>query len=230
MIKGSWMLIAVSLCFMVLKAPDSVIGAEIKNDKISVSPEAQRDRKRYADEQTNIRQTSGKVVRNGKHLELQTRDHKVDFEDNDHNDEAYARYTFETYIKDKGYYLIRYSGYEWGGFFLINDRTGDKTELIDQPVFSPDRNSFITVSMDLCPHESINAIQIYRFNSEAPTLVFKEDFGEEWGPSDPVWLDNATIRFTKNTSDSPCSEIRSSKAFLVFKNNKWVLQDTLTSH
>ncbi len=227
MVKGSWMPIAVTLCFMIFNASDLVIGAEIKNSKISVNPEAESERRLYAEEQAHIKQTDGKVVRRGKRLELQTRDRKVEFEDNDHNGEAYARYTFEAYIKDKGYFLIRYSGYEWGGFFLINDRTGAKTELFGQPVFSPDRNRFITVSMDLCPREMANAIRIYRFDPEGTTLVFDEDFEDAWGPSDPVWLNNDTIRFTKNTAESLCTETRSSTAFLIIKDNKWVLLDTL---
>jgi hypothetical protein len=227
MIRPLYLLVAFSLCLIGLKTPSLSIGSETKNENLTVCPQENVEdaRKRYLEEQSNIKQSDGKVVRKGKRLELRTRDRTVQFDDNCHNGEAYVRYKFETYIKDKGYYLLSYTGYEWGGFFFINDRSGDKTSLFGKPVFSPDRNKLITISMDLEAHEMINAMRIYRLDSEGPTLVFDEDFDEEWGPSDPIWLNNSSIKFVKNTCDSPCTKYHSSAAYLVLKGKTWVIQD-----
>jgi hypothetical protein len=153
-----------------MQSSNPAIGSEAKNDNLSLCPQENMEnaRKRYSEEQININQSDGKVSRKGKRLELQTRDRMIKFEDNCHDGEAYTRYLFETYIKDKGYYLISYTGYEWTGIFLINNRTGDKTPLFGKPAFSPDRNRLVSISMDLGEaREMINAIRVYLLSETA---------------------------------------------------------------
>ena len=127
-------------------------------------------RQRSAEEQASITRSSGKVVRRGTTLELRSRDRLVVLRDDCTNGEAYARYTFSSFLSESGYYLISITGWEGSGSFLISDRTGERTNIEGSPVFSPDGKRFITLSMDLEAGENDNAIQIWRISSAGLTI------------------------------------------------------------
>lgn len=222
--------IATFLFVFCLVAPASALPSESTDRDMSIcSFENMQDaRKHYSTEQTNISRTGGRggqVVRNKLQLQLRTRDGLVVLTDNCFDGESYVRYRFKAYLTDIGYFLIGVDGYEGHGFLLVNDRTGNKTDLEAMPVFSPDRKQFVTMSMDLDAGYHPNSIQIWQLDPSGPKLGYKVYFDNAWGPSDPVWIDNRTIEFKKNILVEHGSEYKSSRALLIKKDSTWEIKE-----
>ncbi len=226
MSRSACILIAYLLFLSYLTMPALVSASEAMDKNLSKCPkeDIKDARKHYSEEQANIARAAGKVVRKGLRLELRTRDRLVVITDDCTNGESYARYSFVSHIADSGFYLISVTGWEGHGFDLINDRNGEITKLEGNPVFSPNRKRFVTMSMDLEAGYNDNSIQIWQLDSAGPKLEYQTDAGAAWGPSDPVWTDNRTIAFKKNTLIEAGAKYQSSPALLIQKGNTWEIK------
>lgn len=150
------------------------------------------------------------VLANGKLLKLEDK--------YDPSDEAdIAVHDFYDYFKDIGFFLIRINKYESYEYLLIGRRDGYQMKLDNVPVFSPDREHFITVSF--CPSPSCTGrLQIWRTTNVKYVHVNASDsFGgayelmwsfspyEYWTEATPAWIDNSTIKVIKLIHKNPVS-------------------------
>lgn len=64
--------------------------------------------------------------------------------------------SFEHYLKEYGYYSIRTQWFEGNSFKLVNDVSGEITNLFGRPYFSPNGNFVISINLDLEAQYSAN--------------------------------------------------------------------------
>jgi hypothetical protein len=182
----------------------------------------EKARNTHIREIANLSPAGGRALRNGLRLELQTRDRLVVLEDDCSAGESSIRYFFASYSADIGYFHVKASLYEGRAFLLVNDKSGEITWLKAPPVISSDKKRFVTMSMDLEAGYHPNEIKVWRLEASGPELEYSANFGEKWGPSDPVWKDGDTIAFQKNILDpkSP-GKLISAPATLKRKGETW---------
>jgi hypothetical protein len=209
-------------------SPSPVPALEDQNANLSLCPydDIEQARKKHDREHEKISHTGGRVFRNGWRLALQSRDRLVVLEDDCSVSESAIRYLFESHLAGPGYFQVGVSLYEGRGTLLVNDRTGGKTWLKAPPLISPDNKRFVTMSMDLEASYNPNEIQIWRLEPAGPVLEYSANFGEQWGPSDPVWKDMDTIEFTKNMLNPLVpNKLISNSMLLLRKGKTWEMRE-----
>jgi hypothetical protein len=182
----------------------------------------EKTRNTHIREIANLSSSEGRALRKGLSLELMTRDRLVVLEDDCSAGESSIRYFFASHLADIGYFHVKANLYEGRAFLLVNDKTGEKTWLKAPPVISPDKKRFVTMSMDLEAGYNPNEIKVWRLEPSDPEVEYSANFGEQWGPSDPVWKDGNTIAFKKNILNpkSP-GELISEPAILKREGETW---------
>jgi hypothetical protein len=207
-------------------SPPHVLASEVLESEFPRCPydDLEKARATYGREIANLSSAGGRASRTGLRLTLRSRDRAVVLEDDCSSTESAVRHFFESHLADIGYFLVKADLYEGRAFLLVNDKTGNKTWLKGPPVVSPDNKRFVTASMDLEAGYNPNEIQVWRLEPSGPELESSANFGEQWGPSDPVWTDAETISFKKNVFDpgSP-GQLLSTPAILRRKGNQWEL-------
>jgi hypothetical protein len=204
--------------------PPFASASDSRDNNLSKCPydDMEKARNTYFREIANLSPGGGRALRNGLRLELQTRDRFVVLEDDCSAEESSIRYFFVSYLADIGYFHVKATLYEGRSFLLVNDESGEKTWLKAPPVISPDKKRFVTMSMDLEAGYNPNEIKVWRLEASGPELEYSANFGEQWGPSDPVWKDEDTIAFQKNILNpkSP-GQLISAPALLKRKGETW---------
>ena len=172
-------------------SPSPVPALEDQNASLSLCPsdDIGPAREKHDRERDRISHAGGRVFRNGRRLALRSRDRLVVLEDDCSVSESAIRYLFEYHLSGPGYFQVGVSLHEGRETLLVNDRTGERTWLKAPPLISPDHKRFVTMSMDLEASYNPNEIQIWRLEPAGPVLEYSANFGEQWGPSDPVWKD-----------------------------------------
>jgi hypothetical protein len=99
-----------------------------------------------------------------------------------------------------GFAILEIIHYEGGEFLLVDERTGATHAVDSMPVVSPDGLRFVTTSLDLVAGHQPNRIAIYRFTADGVVEEWSE-LPRGWGPSQPEWLDDRTVRFMANVVD-----------------------------
>jgi hypothetical protein len=89
---------------------------------------------------------------------------------------------------------------EGNAYILVDAATGVATEIDAVPVPSPDGSRFATASLDLIAGHDPNRFRIYRISPNGPVIEWSVE-PKEWGPADPVWIDDSRIRFDRVTAD-----------------------------
>jgi hypothetical protein len=204
--------------------PPFVSASDSIDNNLSICPydDMEKARNTYFREIANLSLAGGRALRNGLRLALQTRDLLVVLEDDCSAGESSIRYFFASYFADIGYFHVKASLYEGRASLLVNDKSGEITWLKAPPVISPDKKRFVTMSMDLEAGYNPNEIKVWRVEASGPELEYSANFGEQWGPSDPVWKDGDTIAFQKNILNprSP-GQLISVPALLKRKGETW---------
>lgn len=108
--------------------------------------------------------------------------------------------TFEHYFKEYGYYSVRTQWGEGNGYKLINDLTGEITNLFGRPYFSPNGQYIISVNADIEAGYSENGFQLYK-NSNGELLHLGNYEPSSWGPMTAIWIDNNTIKTENVTTE-----------------------------
>jgi len=123
------------------------------------------------------------------------------------------KFSFRDYLRDIGYFLLHRQYYEGDDYLLIQDTTGNKFELQDVPVISPDKRRLVTASNGISGGYNANAVQIWQLTKRG--VVLEQSFEPKgWAPSDPVWTDNLGIRLVKTypgSGDKETVELRFSR-------------------
>ncbi len=136
-------------------------------------------------------------------------------------------YTYKKYLKNVGYYTFNVieEGSEGLSAMLVNDKTGKEFKVDAIPLVSPNNKKFVTTSMDLSAGFDPNKIEVWHFAKKGMVRDFSLTL-EKWGPSDPIWLNNNTISFSKNIFETKSGNIiKTAKLFLKFNGKKWALTD-----
>lgn len=99
---------------------------------------------------------------------------------------------FEHYFSDFGFYSVRTQWGEGNGYKLINDSTGEITNLFGRPYFSPNGQFIISVNADIEAGYSENGFQLFK-NSNGQLLHIGNYEPSSWGPMTAIWIDNNSI-------------------------------------
>lgn len=100
--------------------------------------------------------------------------------DNNEDGDGWARYSLIGYFEDINSFVFDYSGYEWGGIWVVNTVTGKETYLDEIPsYFKPDNKHFATIMSG--NDMGGNGIDIFKINEagEIISLLPKKYFYEE---------------------------------------------------
>ena len=147
-------------------------------------------------EATKLRSIDRRVTRQRTKLIIKTRQQLVVFRDIcDKSQEMSTTYTLESYFPEIDYFLVRQSAYEEGDYTLVNGKTGAQTVLFTQPVFSPDRQHFASMTID--EMNGNTSVYIYRIDPTGVKVEY-QDNDKKWRPTNPIWRNNTTIEFTNN--------------------------------
>jgi hypothetical protein len=132
---------------------------------------------------------------NGRVLELTD----VNLNSSESNADQVVKYELAMYFESVDYFLVHASYYEGSSFLMISRRSGEKYTLDAEPVFSPGKNRFVTVS--LCDAYCTQGIKIYQRTKEGireEVWLHPTEFsaGERWEMADPRWIDETTLEIT----------------------------------
>ena len=128
-------------------------------------------------------------LRNGRWLTINDVEKKGD-------EASVVKYNFRDYSREIGYFLLHRQYYEGDDYLLIQDTTGQKSEVQDVPVLSPDKSRFVTASNGISGGYNANGVQIWRLTKDGAVLEQSFDV-KGWAPSDPVWTNNQEIRLVR---------------------------------
>jgi hypothetical protein len=113
-----------------------------------------------------------------------------------------------------------------GNYLIVDDSTGDSTEVWAVPIPSPDGMRFVLTSLGDDEESDVGNISVWRMVGRTPEKEFSID-GANWRSSDAAWRDPSTIDFTKNTirdRDDPFAYVKT-PARLTRTGTTWVLSD-----
>lgn len=120
------------------------------------------------------------------------------------NGEVTTKYTFRDYIPELGYFFYQLH-YEGSGALLISEKNGERMNILSRPVLSPNGTQFITVNSDIEAQYDLNGFQLWQKEGENFVLKISHylDGGKYpegfFGMSNPVWVDEHTFYFEKET-------------------------------
>lgn len=105
-------------------------------------------------------------------------------------------YNFDHYFADIDYVLLHAQYYEGDAFTLVNRKNGFTRELYGRPYFSPDKKSFITLSLDLDACYNFNGIEYYLMQGDTVAKQFEVGMSR-CGPVHAKWKSDSTVVIEK---------------------------------
>jgi len=103
-----------------------------------------------------------------------------------------ADYTFEHFHESSDLIVFREQWGEGNGYMIVDRKSGSKVRTWGPPVFSPDRDYFISFQADIDAHYSNNGIQLFKIVNGIPELQL--EYAMDWGPTKVEWLNNKTFK------------------------------------
>ncbi|MBN2570466.1 MAG: hypothetical protein JXB42_13650 [Deltaproteobacteria bacterium] len=112
-----------------------------------------------------------------------------------------AFYSYRQYYPKVHYHLIEGNYYEGNNYFLIDGRSGTKTDMHAVPVLSPDAMRFVAASIDPIGYIP-TGVQIWRRAKQGLKLEYDslKRLGMKfpiWGLDNPRWLNPSSIQFDR---------------------------------
>lgn len=143
---------------------------------------------------------------------------------------AAVAFLYRGFMPHRNLHLLEVRYYEGSAFLLVSARSGAQQYIPGPPLFSPDGQRFISLSMDLVANYNPNKIQVWRVAPEQPRLEWELDLDQEltspaWGPSNAEWADHSTVEFLKNEL-TPELEYRPTRMRLHLGADGWSLQQS----
>lgn len=117
------------------------------------------------------------------------------------NKNVWVYYVFKDYFPLVGYFLIQYIYNEGGAYLLFNRKNGSMTRLEDIPIFSPDKNYFITVS--ICDAYCDRGLRIWKISETGLEQDWSMVPDEYWAYGKAEWTGKHLIKITKNVKKDP---------------------------
>lgn len=100
-------------------------------------------------------------------------------------------FSFREYLRDTNYFLIHVQRYDDTAYLMINDKTGEKFKIAEPPIFSPDKQRFVSVFGSL--GDVVGIFQIWRIvgNRIISEFEITKDNAENGIIEDAQWINNA---------------------------------------
>lgn len=105
-------------------------------------------------------------------------------------------YNFDHYFPETDYVLLHAQYYEGDAYTLVNRKNGFAKEIYGVPYFSPDKKSFISISLDLDAAYNFNGIEYYLIQGDTVTKQFEVGMSR-CGPVQAKWTSDSTIVLEK---------------------------------
>ncbi|MEQ9169323.1 MAG: hypothetical protein RLO12_23920 [Fulvivirga sp.] len=139
-------------------------------------------------ERFQISKFKGRVKRDGDELFVKLRSGKW-FQLIRNPDYDETGHSFEFYFEDFGFFSIRVQWGEGNAYKLINSKTGEVTNIIGRPFFSPDGSKIVALGNDIEATYSTNGFQLLSNNSGKITELGKFS-PTSWGCKNAKWISN----------------------------------------
>ncbi len=110
--------------------------------------------------------------------------------------ENYESYQLIDYHQPVGFYQFVVSHYEERENLLISAETGEKFLVWDYAFLSPDSQRFFVCSYDLEAGFAPNGMQVWKVKGNKLVKEFELQI-PNWGPVEPVWLNNKELLFKR---------------------------------
>ncbi|NLI76820.1 MAG: SH3 domain-containing protein [Candidatus Riflebacteria bacterium] len=158
------------------------------------------------------------VTRQGGTLQIRLKNGKTaTFTDNPSAEETAELFYFRGHLKEAGFFLLHRVSWEFSNYLLVNETSGARVPLDENPVFSPSGQRFVTACLDLEAGFVPNGLKVYRVAKGQATLEWSTS-PKEWGPSEPRWQGENTILFQKTLRGG---QTQAGRAEFAPKTKKW---------
>lgn len=137
---------------------------------------------------------SGRFRRSGETLRIPIESGKPVFLRDQWGDGAAGRaFSYIEFIPEIKQHLVHVQYYEGGCFWLVDAKSGNKTEICGVPILAPRRSRFACYQANW---ETGNSVEIWRIRGSG----FDREWAFEptdWAPAELVWLSEHSIRVSK---------------------------------
>jgi len=127
------------------------------------------------------------------------------------------KFTLSDYLRKEDYFMVEVHYYEGRTFELINAKTGDVTEIGNEPIFSPDRKHFVIVIGD---YGDLNSVEVWLFDPPKINREFKYE-PNDWHYINVKWLSSSSIDLFERDSYSEKESGGNILARINYKNGEW---------
>ncbi|RCK78090.1 MAG: hypothetical protein OZSIB_1866 [Candidatus Ozemobacter sibiricus] len=156
-----------------------------------------KDEQLVEEETAYLKACAPTVTRQGKSLQIKLKNGRsLTFTDDASAEENAELYYFRGYLRETGFFLLYRVGWEFANYLLVDEQTGARVTIDENPVFSPSGERFVTACLDLEAGFVPNGLKIYRVAKGKVTLEWSVS-PSDWGPSDPRWKGEHLIEFQK---------------------------------
>jgi hypothetical protein len=103
--------------------------------------------------------------------------------------EGFSAYRYAGRIKSINHYFILGSYDEWSSNYLINEATGDSTEICGLPEISTDNKYLLSGNDDLIAGFSFNGFDLFKNENNSLKRIGKREISG-WGPRTIKWINS----------------------------------------
>lgn len=144
-------------------------------------------------EATPLAQTGGRVQRTGRDLTLRAANGKTVVLRTDTTDsEDVIVYHYWGQLPSVHQWVVSVSLYEGQAVVLIDQRTGQRTDVWGRPVASPDGRYILASSSDLAAAFDPNGLQLFELGPKGPKLIWQRLL-LHWGPAEVRWRPDGSV-------------------------------------
>lgn len=115
-------------------------------------------------------------------------------------------YSYQDHWRGSGWFVVQEQHYEGSAYLLIDQRTGERTDVPARPLLAPGGARFAVLSFDLEAGYAPNTLQIWSLGEGRPVLEWEIE-PETWGPTDGRWTDAETLTFTRRCGAGPAEGV-----------------------
>ena len=128
---------------------------------------------------------------------------------------------FINYFPEGRMYLVLHVFLEGYAFTLFSEK-GEKYDLSNYPIFSPDKTRILDLNGDLAAQYTPNVIRIFRIENGKLCLEFKHS-PKSWEPTNGKWINDGFVSFQEVHSETSGRKIGK----LVFDSmeRNWILEE-----
>ncbi|UOQ54636.1 hypothetical protein [Hymenobacter cellulosivorans] len=141
----------------------------------------------------SLAQTGGRVQRSGLNLTLTAANGRTVVLKNDTTDtEDAIAYLYWGELPSVHQWVVNVWLWEGRYVVLIDQRTGQRTDIWGQPAASPDGRYILASSYDLAAAFDANGLQLLRLGTKGPKVIWQREL-HNWGPAEARWRPDGTV-------------------------------------